>query len=146
MTTHEVTFVFEDGRIVTFNASEDDNLYFAALKNKVRILTDCLEGACATCKGVCTRGAYELAEYTNEALTQEEFDKREVLTCQMHVRSDCVVELPYDSRVALKSKPDSRKARVASVDMVSSTVARLVIEPEVDTPPISFIPGQYVHL
>lgn len=146
MTTHEVTFVFEDGRIVTFNASEDDNLYFAALKNKVRILTDCLEGACATCKGVCTRGAYELAEYTNEALTQEEFDKREVLTCQMHVRSDCVVELPYDSRVALKSKPDSRKARVASVDMVSSTVARLVIEPEVDTPPISFISGQYVHL
>ena len=48
MTTHAVTFVFEDGRIVKFDASEDDNLYFAALKNKVRILTDCLEGACAT--------------------------------------------------------------------------------------------------
>ena len=45
MTTHEVTFVFEDGRIVKFDASEDDNLYFAALKNKVRILTDCLEGS-----------------------------------------------------------------------------------------------------
>ena len=81
MTTHEVTFVFEDGRIVKFDASEDDNLYFAALKNKVRILTDCLEGACATCKGVCTSGSYELAEYTEEALTQDEIDRREVLTC-----------------------------------------------------------------
>lgn len=146
MTTHEVTFVFEDGRIVKFDASEDDNLYFAALKNKVRILTDCLEGACATCKGVCTSGTYELAEFTEEALTQEEFDKREVLTCQMHVKSDCVIEFPYESRVALKSKPDTRKARVAGAEMISSTVAKLVVEPEADTPPISFIPGQYVHL
>lgn len=146
MTTHEVTFVFEDGRIVKFDASEDDNLYFAALKNKVRILTDCLEGACATCKGICTSGTYELDEFTEEALTQEEFDKREVLTCQMHVKSDCVIEFPYESRVALKSKPDTRKAHVAEVEMISSTVARLVVEPEADTPPISFIPGQYVHL
>tara|TARA_R110002072_G_scaffold27885_17_gene90363 strand:+ start:2960 stop:3982 length:1023 start_codon:yes stop_codon:yes gene_type:complete len=146
MTTHEVTFVFEDGRIVKFDASEDDNLYFAALKNKVRILTDCLEGACATCKGVCTSGTYELEEFTEEALTQDEFDRREVLTCQMHVKSDCVIEFPYESRVALKSKPDSRSARVAGVEMISSTVAKLVVEPEAEAPPISFIPGQYVHL
>lgn len=146
MTMHEVTFVFEDGRIVKFDASEDDNLYFAALKNKVRILTDCLEGACATCKGICTSGTYELDEYTDEALTQEEYGKREVLTCQMHVKSDCVIEFPYGSRVALKSKPDSRKANVAEVEMISSTVAKLVVEPEGAAPPISFIPGQYVHL
>jgi NAD(P)H-flavin reductase/ferredoxin len=146
MTTHEVTFVFEDGRIVRFDANEDDNLYFAALKNKVRILTDCLEGACATCKGVCTSGTYELDEYTDEALTQEEFDKREVLTCQMHVKSDCVIEFPYESRVALKSKPESRTASVVEVAMISSTVAKLVIEPDGAAPPISFIPGQYVHL
>jgi anthranilate 1,2-dioxygenase reductase component len=146
MTTHEVTFVFEDGRIVKFDASEDDNLYFAALKNKVRILTDCLEGACATCKGVCTSGTYELDEFTDEALTQEEFERREVLTCQMHVKSDCVIEFPYESRVALKSKPDSRLARVTEVEMISSTVAKLVVEPDGAAPLISFIPGQYVHL
>ena len=104
MSTHSVTLVFEDGRIVKFDASEDDNIYFACLKNKVRILTDCLEGACATCKGVCTSGTYYLGEYTDEALTAEEFDKGEVLTCQMHVTSDCVIEFPYESRIALKSK------------------------------------------
>ncbi|CAN0562144.1 unnamed protein product, partial [Laminaria digitata] len=108
--------------------------------------TDCLEGACATCKGMCTSGTYELDEYTDEALTQDEFDRREVLTCQMHVKSDCVIEFPYESRVALKSKPDTRKASVAEVEMISSTVAKLVIEPEAGAPPISFIPGQYVHL
>ena len=146
MSTHEVTFVFQDGRIVKFDASEDDNIYFAALKNKVRILTDCLEGACATCKGVCTTGAYYLDEFTDEALTADEYDRREVLTCQMHVTSDCVIEFPYESRIALKSEPDSRKARVAEIDMISSTVAKLVVEPEADAPPVSFLPGQYVHL
>jgi ferredoxin len=146
MTTHTVTMVFEDGRIVKFDASEDDNIYFAALKNKIRILTDCLEGACATCKGVCTSGEYTLDEFTDEALTQEELGRREVLTCQMHVKSDCVIEFPYESRVALKSAPDSRTALVAEVEMISSTVAKLVVEPEAGAAPISFIPGQYVHL
>ena len=146
MSTHEVTLVFEDGRTVKFDASEDDNIYFACLKNKVRILTDCLEGACATCKGLCTSGTYYLDEYTDEALTREEFDKREVLTCQMHVTSDCVIEFPYESRIALKSKPDSRTATVREVDMISSTVAKLAVEPDPDADPVSFIPGQYVHL
>lgn len=146
MSTHQVTLVFEDGRVVKFEASEDDNIYFAALKNKVRILTDCLEGACATCKGVCTSGEYTLDEYTDEALTQEEFDRREVLTCQMHVKSDCVIEFPYEARVALKSDPDTRQATVVETEMISSTVAKLVLEPESGTVPISFIPGQYVHL
>jgi anthranilate 1,2-dioxygenase reductase subunit len=146
MSSHQVTMVFEDGRIVKFDASEDDNIYFASLKNKVRILTDCLEGACATCKGVCTSGDYYLDDYTDEALTDEERNRREVLTCRMHVTSDCVIEFPYESRVALKSAPDTRSASLVEVEMISSTVAKMVVEPAADTAPISFIPGQYVHL
>ena len=38
MNTHNVTLVFEDGRAVRSDANEDDNLYFACLKNKVRLL------------------------------------------------------------------------------------------------------------
>ena len=146
MSTHEVTLVFEDGRIVKFPASETDNIYFAALKSKVRILTDCLEGACATCKGLCTRGDYYLDDYTKESLTQAEYDRREVLTCQMHVTSDCVIEFPYASKIALKSAPETHPATVAEIDMVSSTVAKLVLNPQADAPALSFMPGQYVHL
>ena len=112
MTTHAVTLIFEDGRIVKFDASEDDNIYFAALKNRVRILTDCLEGACATCKGICTQGTYYLDEYTPEALTQDEAGRREVLTCRMHATSDCVIEFPYESKIALRSAPESEIVRV----------------------------------
>lgn len=146
MTSHEVTLVFEDGRTVKIQANEEDNIYFAALKNKVRLMTDCLEGACATCKGICTTGEYHLDEYTDEALTHEEYARREVLTCQMHVTSDCVIEFDYESKVALKSAPEARPAHVSSVEMISSTVARLVLVPDAGAAPMSFLPGQYVHL
>ena len=37
-------------------------------------------------------------------------------------------------------------ARVSELEMISSTVAKLVVEPDAGASPISFIPGQYVHL
>ena len=146
MGAHEVTLVFEDGRVARFGADENDSVYLAALKNRVRILTDCLEGACATCKGVCTSGDYYLDEYEDEALSAAERERREVLTCRMHVTSDCVIEFPYASRIALKTAPTSVPCKVVEVDMVASAVARLVIAQDAESAPVSFMPGQYVHL
>ena len=144
MTAHNVTLVFEDGRSVAIQADEDDTIYLAALKNRIRIETDCREGACATCKGLCTNGEYWLAEYSDDALTDEEAARGEVLTCQMHATSDCVIEFPYDSDIAMKTGPETRPGVVAEVEQVSSAVVRLVVEP--DGEPLSFLPGQYVHL
>ena len=111
------------------------------------VLTDCLEGACATCKGHCIEGDYELEDYAEEALSLEEAAQREVLTCQMHIKSDCVVELPYASKLAFKEGPKSWACSVVAVDMVSSAVARLEISSsDSDAAPPVFMPGQYVHL
>ncbi len=147
MSSHSVTLVFEDGRTAQFEANEDDTIYLAALKNRIRIETDCLEGACATCKGVCTTGAYRMDEYSEEALSAEEAARREVLTCQMHVLSDCVIEYPYESGIAMKAPPVTRPGRVAEVETVADNVVRLVVEPDdADAGPLSFLAGQYVHL
>ena len=147
MTSHAVTLVFDDGRIARIQADEDDTIYLAALKHRIRIETDCLEGACATCKGVCTSGEYRLDEYSEDALSDEEAARREVLTCQMHVLSDCVIEYPYPSTFSLKAPPATRKGRVAEIETVAESVVRLVVEPEDgDHGPVVFMPGQYVHL
>jgi NAD(P)H-flavin reductase/ferredoxin len=147
MSKHTVTLVFSDGRSETIKAEETDTIYMACLRNKIRILTDCLEGACATCKGVCVEGEYEIDDYSDEALSEEEAARREVLTCQMHVKSDCIIELPYESRLALKSDPRTWPCRVSAVKLISSTVARLELTPvESDDPAPEFLAGQYVHL
>ncbi|NKB22488.1 MAG: 2Fe-2S iron-sulfur cluster binding domain-containing protein [Alphaproteobacteria bacterium] len=147
MSKYNVTLVFEDGRSENILADENDTLYMACLRNKIRILTDCLEGACATCKGLCVEGEYDLDDVSEEALSEEEAAQREVLTCQMHVRSDCVIELPYESRLAMKSEPQSWACKVVAVESVSSTVQRLdveIVDLEGEAP--GFMPGQYVHL
>ena len=78
MSTHKVTILFEDGRSVAIDAQETDTIYLSALKNRVRIETDCLEGACATCKALCTQGEYYLDDYSDEALSDEEAARREL--------------------------------------------------------------------
>ena len=147
MSKYRLSLVFEDGRSETIQADEADTVYMACLRNKIRILTDCLEGACATCKGQCVEGEYALDDYAEEALSASEYAERTVLTCQMHVKSDCVVEFPYDSKLAFKEGPKSWACSVIAVDMVSSTVARLEIGPtDAEAAPPAFLPGQYVHL
>lgn len=147
MTKHNVTMVFEDGRSVQIQADENDTIYLASLRNKIRLMTDCLEGACATCKAVCVEGEYELDDFAEEALSQEEYDQRQVLTCQMHARSDCILEFPYEAGIALRSEPQSWACKVAEVERVSSTVVRLdIAADETEQGPPAFMPGQYVHL
>jgi NAD(P)H-flavin reductase/ferredoxin len=147
MTKHNVTMVFEDGRSVQISADENDTIYMASLRNKIRLMTDCLEGACATCKAVCIEGTYDLDEFSDEALSAEEFGAREVLTCQMHARSDCVIEFPYEAGIALRSEPQSWDCHVTVVEKISSTVVRLDIKLEdSEQGPPAFLPGQYVHL
>ena len=146
MGEHKVTFVFEDGRTARIEADESDTIYIAALKYRIRIETDCREGTCATCKGLCTDGDYYMDDYIDEALTEDEAARREVLTCQMHVTSDCVIEFPYEAALALKGAPDTRPGKVAEIETVSSNVKRLVISLEDDSSPMTFLPGQYVHL
>ena len=147
MSTHSVTLIFEDGRTARFEADEADTIYLAALKNRIRIETDCLEGACATCKGICTAGEYRLDEYSEEALSPEEAARREVLTCQMHVLSDCVIEYPYESDIAMKAPPLTRPGRLAEIETVADHVVRLVVAPDdTEAGPLSFMAGQYVRL
>jgi NAD(P)H-flavin reductase/ferredoxin len=144
MAAHDVTLVFDDGRSVRIKADEKETVYLAALKARVRIQTDCLEGACATCRAHCTSGAYWLNEHSEEALSKEDEARRDVLACQMYVRSDCVIEFPYESKLALRTPVETRPGKVAAVDEVAKSVVRLVVEPE--GAPIRFLPGQYVHL
>ena len=48
----------------------------------------------------------------------------------MRPLGDCVIEFPYESKLALKTEPKIWPCTVVSADKVSSTVCRLVIAPQ----------------
>ena len=147
MTKHRITMIFEDGRSEEIEADEADTVYMAALRNKIRLMTDCLEGACATCIGHVVSGEYSMDDYSDEAISDEEMRSRKVLTCQTHAKSDCVIEFPYDSKIAFKTPPRSWECEILSIENVSVNVVKLDlgVEGDADTRP-SFMPGQYVNI
>lgn len=145
--THPLTLIFEDGRTARIDASETESVYAAALRHRIRLVTDCLEGACATCKARCTRGEYVLRDHSDEALSADEAKQGYTLTCQMLPRGECVVELPYGSgRALLRDTPTERGGVIAAVEQVSSTVVRLDIDLSAGGSPFNFLPGQYAHI
>jgi len=145
-----ITLIFEDGRSIGLQASSEETIYAAALRNKLRLESDCLEGACATCKGLCSSGEYRLGDYSEDALSDEEAAARQVLTCQMRASSDCVIELPYASTQALGKAgvPVQRLAMpVTGLETVAEGVVRLTLgAAEAGAAAMQFLPGQYVHL
>ena len=145
-----ITLIFEDGRSIGLKALSEETIYAAALRNKLRLESDCLEGACATCKGLCSSGEYRLGDYSEDALSDEEAAARQVLTCQMRASSDCVIELPYASTQALGKAgvPVQRLAMpVTGLETVAEGVVRLTLgAAEAGAAAMQFLPGQYVHL
>jgi benzoate/toluate 1,2-dioxygenase reductase subunit len=145
MSTHAVTLVFEDGAARRIRARSDQSLYLAALRHGIRLLTDCREAACGTCKALCVDGEVALEDYGSEALSAEEARQGYTLPCQGQARSDCVLELPYAAALAELPKAPPLIARVAAVERVARAVMRLDLDPG-DGPAPSFLPGQYAHL
>ena len=145
MSLNRITLVFEDSRSVEVGALAHETVYSAALRQKVRLEHDCLEGACASCKALCTSGEYALGDVSEDALSKAEAAQRQVLACQMRATSDCVLEFGYDSALALgKQAPVELAAALVSAERVSSTVVRL--ELALQGPAPAFLAGQYVHL
>jgi NAD(P)H-flavin reductase/ferredoxin len=146
MSDHGITLVFEDGRTASLRAAPHETVYGAALRAGVRLQSDCLEGACATCKARCLQGEFSLEDYSDEALSAGEARERYVLACRMKAKSDCVLEFAYESALALRNHPpQSCSAQVAAVEAVGSGVYRLDIDPG-QAPRFAYLPGQYAHL
>lgn len=138
-------FVFEDARSVTCTGRAGETIHAAARRSGIALESDCLEGACGACKATLSAGQVQLQDYLDEALSDEERADGQTLLCRAMARSDCVIELPYDSTRALRrSPPRTLRARLAN----RREIARGVIEVDLALAddPFDFLPGQYVNL
>ncbi|HEY9278816.1 MAG TPA: 2Fe-2S iron-sulfur cluster binding domain-containing protein [Eoetvoesiella sp.] len=145
MDTYQITAIFEDAHLVTFPARANEVVYQAAYRSNVRLEHDCLEGACGSCKVLCTQGEFEIDDFSDEALSDAERAQGYTLLCRMKAKTPCVVELPYPSSLLSTLKePQWLDATVVSIEQVASTVTRTVVRLKADG--LDFLPGQYVHM
>ena len=76
-----LTLRFDDGETRRITGRADRTVYQSAMAAGIGILTECREGACATCKVRCLEGDYDIGDASPEALTAEEEADGMALAC-----------------------------------------------------------------
>lgn len=144
--SYRIALQFED-RVTRFiSCNENEKLADAAYRQKVNIPLDCRDGACGTCRGLCESGSYSMpaSSYIEDALSEEEAARGEILACQMKPTSDCVVRIPATS-AACKSGVQRYSGNLAEVRQISPTTLGFAVELE-EGCDVGFLPGQYVNV
>lgn len=132
---------FEDGTEREIAGLPWQTVFQAAQAQGIELVTDCREGACATCKARCTEGEYDVGDASPEALTAEEEAQGFVLTCQMRPHGDCTLRFPYP--FSLTGGPVTAGATLLAVERVAEDTVRfdLALDRE-----MGFLPGQYARI
>jgi methane monooxygenase component C len=147
----KVRAITQDHQDVTFECSPSEDIISGGLKRDVILLSSCREGGCATCKGDCVEGDYELGNCTVQALPPDEEEAGVILLCKTYPRSDLVIHLPYTfDRISFQKINTDWRGKIVAVEKLSSNVVRLEIEPiDPETGAaikIPFVAGQYMDL
>lgn len=140
--TYKIALNFEDGVTRVIDCAENEIVTDAAFRQKINVPMDCRDGVCGTCKCFCEEGAYELGFFLEEAMTFQEEEEGFILTCQMKPKSDCVINVPASS-LACKTAPDTVKATIMAVEILSETSFLVKVTADQE---MSFLPGQYVNM
>jgi benzoate/toluate 1,2-dioxygenase reductase component len=141
---HQIALRFEDGVTRFIDANPTETVADAAYRQGVNIPLDCRDGACGTCKCQAESGSFEMGDYIEDALSQDEAARGYVLTCQMRAKSDCVVQVPASSAVC-RAPQAAVQAAIAEVRPLSPSTLLLTLQGDALNK-LAFLPGQYVNL
>lgn len=127
-----------------FECSPSEPLLYAGLAQGLTLPYECATGTCGSCRGRVMSGEVENAwpEAPGAAAAKLKADKGDVLLCQTHARSDCVVRVPANVTTGSTTNlPRRRAARIALARRLTSDVMHLEVEL---AEPMSFEAGQFV--
>ncbi len=148
---YQITIETEEGETCSFECGPNEDVISAGLRQSVILMSSCRAGGCATCKGECTDGDYELFDVSVQALPPDEEEDGMVLLCRTFPRSDLHIMVPYTyDRISFEAIQTNWVGEIKTCDKVSSNVIRLVVQVLTSdgTSPISlnFMPGQFVDI
>jgi len=141
---YQVALSFEDGISRFITCDPDETVADASYRARINIPLDCRDGACGTCKALCESGEYDLGDYIDEALTEEEVERGYVLPCQLTPQSDLVLQIPTTSDVA-KTEAATHGATLTDITRFSDSTVAFTLELD-DRKALAFLPGQYVNI
>ena len=126
-----------------FEATADETILEAALRQGYNLPNACQSGMCGTCIAPVVSGEVALGDYDDCALTDEDAAAGMVLLCACQPKGDVVLDLPaYEGAKAIA--PRTMPARVAHVDIRGNMALLRLALPK--SPPFKFYAGQYADI
>ena len=143
---HKVALCFSDGHTHFIDINANEVVIDAAMRHGLTLPVDCREGVCASCKGTCQSGEYDLEYVDEDALSENDLVKGAILACQMRVKSDCTIQFDFDSSLCTNAGPELVETLVTRVEVLSDSTATLHLDASARKGQLEFLPGQYAHI
>lgn len=145
--SYNVKLFFDDDHEAEISCEADEDIITAALRQGLILMSECREGVCATCKCFLADGEYgALMPHSVYALTPSDEEEGFVLACRLRPTSDLELEFDYPFSMVQQYVETERRGRLKEVEMVSETVARLVVQTMGAQDVLRYLPGQFVRL
>lgn len=146
MASFPITLIFRDRETAQIDCRSFETVVQSAARQSLRLLTDCREGGCGTCKATIQTGQYSLDDYSRDALPDVEHAAGRILTCRLRPESACVIEFDYPlSMIRRGAAPAARPATIAATAQLAEDVIEVTLNAR-DGKPFAFLPGQYANL
>ena len=126
-----------------FDCASGERLLYAGLAQGLTLPYECATGTCGTCRGRIVQGTFAVDWPEAPGAARLKADKGDVLLCQTHATSDCVVRVAANvTRTEDEGPlPMRRQARIAVARRLTPDVIHLEIDIAV---PMTFAAGQFV--
>jgi len=125
----------------TFDCDEDEAILHAGLRDGLNLPYECATGTCGTCRARLISGDVDVAWKEAPGAANFKPDKGDILMCQTHPRSDCVLRVPPDPAMAAKFPPTVRRGIVRNKKQLTRDVVHFDIDLSA---PITFEAGQFI--
>jgi len=128
----------------TFNATENETILEAALRQGMGLPYGCRNGACGSCKGQLVSGKIEYNNVPLTGLTEQDSKSGMTLFCQARPVSDITIKVRQISAAGdlpLRKLP----CRVIRIEKLNHDVLRLYLKLP-STERLQFLAGQYIDI
>lgn len=145
--TYNVKLFFDDDHETAITCEPDEDVITAALRQGLILMSECREGICSTCKCFLADGEYgQLMDHSVYALTPSEEEEGYVLACRLRPCSDLEIEFEYPFTMVHQYQEAEHRGSLDTIEMVSNTVARVVVRTMGAQDALNYLPGQFVRL
>lgn len=125
----------------SFDCHVGEAILHAGLRHGLNLPYECATGTCGTCRARVVSGDVDMHWKEAPGAANLKTEKGDILMCQTRARSDCVLRVPPDPKIAPQHAPAVRRGIIKNKRQLTKDVVHFAIDL---SDPISFEAGQFV--